>query len=133
MDWFMEQAFNGGQNNPRLITEEFMGVLCRYEANSRGSIHSHCTEGIDNYNFYELYCYRRSAIEDGAEEIGYEDIIEMNERRKQRLAGEDASCKHDNKTYTGGCGDDGGSGGNHGGGYGGWKRGGFDYTVPSRT
>jgi hypothetical protein len=77
----------------------------------------------------------RSAIEDGAEEIGYEDIEEMNERRRVRLAGEDAACKSDNKTYTGrrSDGDDSGGPGYSGSGYGGWRHGGHDYTVPART
>jgi hypothetical protein len=131
LDWFMEQAFHHGRDDPRFITDAFMHVLYRYgihEVNSRGCPHVHCIVKV-------RYATNRSAIEDGAEEIGYEDIEEMNDRRKQRLAGEDAACKEDNKTYQGARrfdGDDGGAG-YTGAGYGGWKRGSHDYTAPSQA
>ena len=141
LNLFFEQAFNGAQHDPRLITNMFMGDLYRYysfEMNNRGRPHIHAMQ-IDDGN--EVICgdvkqnMNRSAIEDGAEEIGYEDIEEMNDRRRLRLAGEDAVCKEDNKTYMGSRrydGDDSGSGFS-GAGYGGWKRGGHDYTAPART
>jgi hypothetical protein len=147
LDWFMQQAVIGGDKNS--ITDSFMHVLYRYvtfEANNRGMVHSHANAahvemvwlehpGIVPISIDLFPIVHRSAIEDGAEEIGYEDIEEMNERRRVRLAGEDAACKSDNKTYTGrrSDGDDSGGPGYSGSGYGGWRHGGHDYTVPART
>ncbi len=132
LDLFIQQAFNGGQHDPRQITDSFMSVLYRYfvlEVNSRGIAHVH---GRVTHN-HDLH---RSAIEDGAEEIGYEDLEEMIDRRRQRLAGEDAACKADDKSYMGGrrFDGDGSSGPGYSGAvYGGWKRGGHNYTAPART
>ena len=153
LDWFFEQAFNGGQNDPRLITDEFMAVLYRYvtlESNTRGGYHLHATamhwhiiieqqhlggEAMFGANAKLIVHTDRSAIEDGAEEIGYEDLEEMNDRRRQRLAGEDAACKSDNKSYTGARRFDGDDGGPSysGAGYGGWKHGGHVYTAPGKV
>ena len=129
LDWFLQQAW--GHHDARVITDAFMGSLYRYgllECNRRGRHHFHAVCCNVKYNMH------RAAIEDGAEEIGYEDLEEMNDRRR-RLAGEDDACKPDNKTYGGARrfdGDDKGPG-YSGGGYGGWNRGGHDYSAPART
>ena len=81
--------------------------------------------------------FRSQELTSGGQEQGYEDIAETRDRRAQRLAGENSTCKLDNKTYTNRRFDRDGSGGSggfgSGAGMGGWRAGKISYTAPGRT